>query len=77
MTDVGAQKISSLQRSVARAREAYTAAGADIRTSYTLQDVAVLNVIRACNSSSLGTFPRKRPCSGQVGLHLRPLHAVC
>jgi uncharacterized protein YutE (UPF0331/DUF86 family) len=49
VTDVGAQKITSLQRCVARAREAYAAAGAAIRTNYNLQDAAILNVIRACN----------------------------
>jgi uncharacterized protein YutE (UPF0331/DUF86 family) len=48
VTDVGAQKITSLQRCVARASEAYAAAGAEIRTNYNLQDAAILNVIRAC-----------------------------
>lgn len=47
MSDVGAQKITSLQRCVARAREAYAGA-TDIATDYNLQDAAVLNVIRAC-----------------------------
>jgi uncharacterized protein YutE (UPF0331/DUF86 family) len=51
VTDVGAQKITSLQRCVARAREAYAAAGAEIRTSYNLQDAAILNVIRACDTA--------------------------
>jgi uncharacterized protein YutE (UPF0331/DUF86 family) len=49
VTDVGAQKITSLQRCVARAREAYAAAGPAIRTNYNLQDAAILNVIRACD----------------------------
>jgi uncharacterized protein YutE (UPF0331/DUF86 family) len=49
MTDVGAQKITSLQRCVVRAREAYAAAGAEVRTNYNLQDAAILNVIRACD----------------------------
>ena len=51
MTDVGAQKITSLQRCIARAREAYGAAGSEIRTNYNLQDAAILNVIRACDTA--------------------------
>lgn len=51
MTDVGAQKITSLQRCVTRAREAYAAAGTEVRTNYNLQDAAVLNVIRACDAA--------------------------
>jgi hypothetical protein len=51
VTDVGAQTITSLQRCVARAREAYAAAGAEIRTNYNLQDAAILNVIRATSES--------------------------
>jgi uncharacterized protein YutE (UPF0331/DUF86 family) len=51
MTDVGIQKITSLQRCVARAREAYAAAGPDFRTNYNLQDAAILSVIRACDTA--------------------------
>ena len=51
MTDVGVQKITSLQRCVARAREAYAAAGPGVRTNYNLQDAAILNVIRACDAA--------------------------
>ncbi len=51
MTEVGVQKITSLQRCVARAREAYGAAGPGIRTDYNLQDAAILNVIRACDTA--------------------------
>lgn len=51
MSEVLAQKVTSLQRCVARAREARAEAGADFRTSYNLQDAAVLNVIRACDTS--------------------------
>lgn len=51
MTDVGAQKITSLQRCVTRAREAYASAGAEVRTNYNLQDAAILNVIRACDAA--------------------------
>ncbi|MGA7538028.1 MAG: DUF86 domain-containing protein [Steroidobacteraceae bacterium] len=51
MNEVLAQKITSLQRCVTRAREARAEAGADFRTSYNLQDAAILNVIRACDSA--------------------------
>lgn len=51
MNEVLAQKITSLQRCVARAREARAEAGADFRTSYNLQDAALLNVIRACDTA--------------------------
>jgi uncharacterized protein YutE (UPF0331/DUF86 family) len=51
VTEVGVQKITSLQRCVARAREAYGAAGPGIRTDYNLQDAAILNVIRACDTA--------------------------
>ncbi|MGH8289046.1 MAG: type VII toxin-antitoxin system HepT family RNase toxin [Steroidobacteraceae bacterium] len=49
MNEVLAQKITSLQRCIARAREARAEAGADFRASYNLQDAALLNVIRACD----------------------------
>lgn len=51
MNEILAQKITSLQRCVARARQARAEAGADFRTSYNLQDAAVLNVIRACDTA--------------------------
>ena len=51
MNEVLAQKVTSLQRCVSRAREARADAGADFRTSYNLQDAAVLNVIRACDTA--------------------------
>ena len=51
MSEVLAQKITSLQRCVARAREARAQAGADFRTNYNLQDAALLNVIRACDTA--------------------------
>ena len=44
MSDVGVQKITSLQRCVARAREAYAAAGPGVRTNYNLQDVSAQGV---------------------------------
>lgn len=51
MTEVAAQKITSMQRCVARARDALAEAGAEFRTQYNLQDAAVLNVIRACDTA--------------------------
>ena len=51
MNDVSIQKITSLQRCVARAREAYAAAGTEFRSNYNLQDAAILNVIRACDAA--------------------------
>lgn len=51
MTAVIAQKITSLQRCVARARETLSIAGVEFRTSHTFQDAAVLNVIRACDTA--------------------------
>jgi uncharacterized protein YutE (UPF0331/DUF86 family) len=51
MSDVSIQKITSLQRCVARAREAYAAAGPEFRSNYNLQDAAILNVIRACDAA--------------------------
>lgn len=49
--DVTAQKITSVQRCVARAREALAAAGSAFGTNHNLQDAAILNVIRACDTS--------------------------
>lgn len=51
MNEVLAQKITSLQRCVARARQARADAGTDFRTNYNLQDAAVLNVVRACDTA--------------------------
>lgn len=51
MSEVLAQKITSVQRCVARARAVRAEAGASFRTNYNLQDAAVLNVIRACDSA--------------------------
>ena len=51
MNEVLTQKVASLQRCVARAREARAEAGADFRTSHNLQDAALLNVIRACDTA--------------------------
>jgi uncharacterized protein YutE (UPF0331/DUF86 family) len=51
MTEVIAQKVTSLQRCIARAREALAAAGTQFPTDYNLQDAAILNVIRACDTT--------------------------
>lgn len=48
MNDVLVQKITSLQRCVARARDARARAGEDFDHDFDLQDVAVLNALRAC-----------------------------
>lgn len=48
MSEVTPQKITSLQRCVARAREELASAGAGFATNFTAQDAALLNVIRAC-----------------------------
>jgi uncharacterized protein YutE (UPF0331/DUF86 family) len=49
--EVIAQKIASLQRCVVRAREEFARAGADFRTNFSAQDAAVLNIIRACDTT--------------------------
>lgn len=49
--DVLAQKITSLQRCVARARDTHAAAGQRFREDFNLQDAAILNVIRACETA--------------------------
>lgn len=51
MNEVAAQKITSLQRCIGRAREELNKAGATFATSHTEQDAAVLNVIRACETA--------------------------
>jgi uncharacterized protein YutE (UPF0331/DUF86 family) len=49
--DVVINKVQSIQRCVARAREEYQRAGDAFRTDYTAQDAAVLNVTRACEQA--------------------------
>ena len=49
--DVLAQKITSIQRCVARAREELERVGENFRTQYSAQDAALLNVVRACDSA--------------------------
>lgn len=46
-----ALKVASLQRCVSRAREIRRQAGDRFRTEQNLQDAAVLNVIRACETA--------------------------
>lgn len=49
--EVVAQKVTSAQRCVARARGLLAEAGPNFRTDYTRQDAAVLNAIRACDTA--------------------------
>ncbi len=51
MRELVAQKVTSLQRCVARAREELARASDAFRTDYTAQDAAILNVIRACEGA--------------------------
>jgi uncharacterized protein YutE (UPF0331/DUF86 family) len=51
MNDVLVQKVTSLQRCVARARDARQRAGDDFSRDFDLQDAAVLNVLRACETA--------------------------
>ena len=44
-------KIASIERSVARAREEFAAAGGTFRNDFTRQDAAILNILRACESA--------------------------
>ncbi|MEO6062623.1 MAG: DUF86 domain-containing protein [Thermoflexales bacterium] len=48
MDDVVAEKVSSLQRCVLRAREEYRLAGKTFARNFTRQDAAILNIVRAC-----------------------------
>jgi uncharacterized protein YutE (UPF0331/DUF86 family) len=45
------QKITSLQRCVARARQTRERAGDEFAANFDLQDAAVLNIIRACETA--------------------------
>jgi uncharacterized protein YutE (UPF0331/DUF86 family) len=47
VNEVLAQKITSLQRCVARAREELSGSAKRFRTDHTAQDAAILNVVRA------------------------------
>lgn len=48
MSEVAAQKITTLQRCIARAREELGRGGAGFALDHTAQDAAILNVLRAC-----------------------------
>jgi uncharacterized protein YutE (UPF0331/DUF86 family) len=49
--ETAAQKITSLQRCVSQARVALATAEPEFKTNYLFQDAAVLNIIRACETS--------------------------
>jgi uncharacterized protein YutE (UPF0331/DUF86 family) len=41
-------KVAAIERSIARAREEFAAAGANFTRDFTRQDAAILNILRAC-----------------------------
>lgn len=49
--DVLLNKVATIERCVARAREEYAAAGAGFATDFTRQDAAILNIQRACEAA--------------------------
>lgn len=51
MNDVVINKMQSIQRCVARAREEYAKDPATFDSDYTRQDAAVLNILRACEQA--------------------------
>lgn len=51
MNDVAINKIQSIQRCVQRAREEFRSDPEGFDTNYTLQDAAILNVLRACEQA--------------------------
>ena len=51
MNDVVINKIQTIQRCIARAREEFEKAGDDFDTDYTRQDAAILNLLRACEQT--------------------------
>jgi uncharacterized protein YutE (UPF0331/DUF86 family) len=51
MNDIIVNKIQSIQRCVERAREDYYKNQAGFDTDYTVQDAAMLNIIRACEQA--------------------------
>jgi hypothetical protein len=68
MNDVAINKIQSIQRCVQRAREEFRSDPEGFDADYTLQDAAILNVLRAC-------FPRSwllLPTDGIFTLFRRP-----
>lgn len=51
MNDTVALKVTSLQRCVARARSAHKHAAGQFGANYDLQDAAILNILRACETA--------------------------
>lgn len=51
MNDVVINKIQNIQRCIRRAREEYQRDPGGFATNYTLQDAAMLNVVRACETA--------------------------
>lgn len=51
MNDIIVNKIQTVQRCVERAREEYDKNPAGFDTDYTIQDAAVLNILRACEQA--------------------------
>lgn len=51
MNDVAINKVQSIQRCVQRAREEFRSDPEGFDTNYTLQDAAILNVLRACEQA--------------------------
>jgi len=49
--DVLLNKAATIERTVARAREEYAAAGSGFATDHTRQDAAVMNIQRACEAA--------------------------
>jgi len=61
MNDVVAQKITSIQRCIGRAREERQLAGHGFAADYSRQDAAILNITRACEQAiDLANFIIKR-----------------
>ena len=51
MSDIVINKIQSIQRCIERARQEYESDPEGFDTNYTIQDAAVLNVLRACEQA--------------------------
>ena len=49
--DTAAQKVTSIQRCVSQARKVLDEAGEGFRANHIYQDAAVMNVVRACETS--------------------------
>ncbi len=61
MNDLVINKIQSIQRCVARAREEYGTDPEGFKTNYTKQDAAILNILRACEQAiDLANYMIKR-----------------